>query len=64
MQVAYALNSTSRSREISNLVKLAKVDSQIERFLIVTKEEEGSAIEDGVNIEILPAWKFLLELAG
>ena len=64
VQVAYALNSTSRSREISNLVKLAKVDSQIERFLIVTKEEEGSAIEDGVNIEILPAWKFLLELAG
>lgn len=64
VQVAYALTSTSKPREISNLVKLAKIDSQIDRFLIVTKEEEGSIIEDGVNIEILPAWRFLLELVG
>ena len=64
VQVAYALTETSKPREISNLVKLAKVDPLMDRFLIVTKEEEGSMVENDVNIEILPAWRFLLELAG
>ena len=63
VQVAYALTDTSTPREISNLVKLAKVDSSVERFLIITKEGEREIIEDGVKIEILPAWKYLLELA-
>ena len=63
VQVAYALTDTSTPREISNLVKLAKVDSSVERFLIITKEDEREIIEDGIKIEILPAWKYLLELA-
>ena len=62
VQVAYALTDTSKPREISNLVKLSKVDKNIERFLIVTKEEEKKIVEDGVEIEVLPAWKFLLSL--
>ena len=64
VQVAYALTDTSKPREISNLVKLSKVDKNIERLLIVTKEEEKKIVEDGVEIEVIPAWKFLLSLAG
>ena len=63
VQVAYALTDTAKPREISNLVKLSKVDKNIERFLIVTKEEEKKIVEDGVEIEVLPAWKFLLSLS-
>ena len=64
MQVAYALTGTSKQREISNLVKLSKVDKNIERFLIVTKEDERKIFEDGVEIEVVPAWKFLLSLTN
>ncbi len=64
VQVAYALTSTSKPREITNLVKLAKIDSSTKRFIIVTKQEEKEIVEDGVAIEVIPAWKFLLELAG
>lgn len=46
------------------MIKLAKVDENARRFVIVTKEEEGIVEKDDVSIEILPAWKFLLELAA
>ena len=64
VQVAYALTDASKQREISNLVKLSKVDKNTERFLIVTKEEEKKIFEDGVEIEVIPAWKFLLLLSN
>ena len=64
VQVAYALTDTSKPREISNLVKLSKVDKNIERLLIVTKNEDKKIVEDGVEIEVIPTWKFLLPLAG
>ena len=67
VQVAYALSESARSRELSGLVKLAKVDKAAQRFVVVTKEDEDEIMEEGVCIEVLPAWKFLLwipNLAG
>lgn len=34
------------------------------RFIIVTKEEEELVEQDGIQIEVVPAWKFLLTECG
>lgn len=64
VQVAYSVSETSRAREVGSLAKLAKLDENVRRLLIVTKEQEDTVVEDGVRIEVEPAWKFLLENAG
>ncbi|WP_277259749.1 DUF4143 domain-containing protein [Olegusella massiliensis] len=64
VQVAYSLSENSNPREVGNLIKLARVDEDTRHFVIVTKDEEGVIEKDGVHIEVLPAWKFLLELAA
>lgn len=65
VQVAYSLSESARPRELDSLTKLARVDSSVERLIVVTKEEEGELLEDGARIEVKPAWKFLLqELCG
>lgn len=61
MQVAYSLSESAKPKEISNLVKLARIDESTRRLLIVTKEEEGEIMEGDVRIEVKPAWKFLLQ---
>lgn len=61
VQVAYSLSESARPREVGSLVKLAHVDDSARRLVIVTKEEEGEIQEDGVRIEVKPAWKFLLQ---
>lgn len=60
VQVAYSIEGEAREREVGNLVKLARAHSDAERFVIVTKEEQGVIERDGVRIEVVPAWKFLL----
>ena len=60
VQVAYSIAGEARGREIGNLVRLAKADTAIERLVIVTKEEEETIEQDGVLIEVIPAWRFLL----
>lgn len=61
VQVAYSPSESARPREVGSLVKLAHVDDSVSRLVIVTKEEEGEIQEDGVRIEVKPAWKFLLQ---
>ncbi len=61
VQVAYSLSESAKPREVGNLTKLARMDDSVRRLVIVTKEEEGEIIEDGVRIEVKPAWKFLLQ---
>lgn len=61
VQVAYSLSESARPREVGSLVKLAHVDDSVRRLAIVTKEEEGEIQENGVRIEVKPAWKFLLQ---
>ncbi len=64
VQVAYFVASSAREREVANLAQLARVDSSVERLIIVTKEEEEVVERDGARIEIVPAWKFLLTMCG
>lgn len=64
VQVAYSLSESANPREVGNLIKLARVDQNVRRLLIVTKEEDGSIEKDGLKIEVIPAWRYLLELAS
>lgn len=40
--------------------KFVEREGSAQRFVIVTKEEEETVERDGVRIEVMPAWKFLL----
>ncbi|MBE6484206.1 MAG: ATP-binding protein [Actinomycetaceae bacterium] len=60
VQVAYALNADSYGREVNNLVKLAKSFDRVDRFVIVTHDDERTIEENGVRIDVVPAYKFLL----
>lgn len=62
IQVAYSIAGEAREREISNLIRLARADTAIKRLVIVTKEEEENIEQQGISIEVIPAWKFLLTL--
>ena len=62
VQAAYSIAVEAREREIGNLKKLAKNTKEAMRLLIVTYEEEESICEDGVTIEAVPLYKFLLDL--
>ena len=61
VQAAYSVAWDAREREIGNLKKLAQTAKEAVRFVIVTYEEEETVIEDGVTIEVVPLYKFLLE---
>ena len=62
VQAAYSISGDAREREVGNLKKLAQNSQEATRFVIVTYEEEETIIEDGVTIEAVPLYKFLLEL--
>lgn len=62
VQAAYSIAGDAREREIGNLKKLAQNSQEAARFIIVTYEEEETIQEDGVIIEAVPLYKFLLEL--
>lgn len=47
--------------DITNVTaKFVEREGSVQRFVIVTKEEEGTIERDGMRIEVMPAWKFLL----
>ena len=48
-------------REVSNLLKLASSFPEAKRFVIVTLSEEKTIQKNGVEIEVLPLYRFLLE---
>ena len=62
VQAAYSIEGEARAREVGNLKKLAKNSQEGTRFIIVTYEEEEAIQEDGVTIDVMPLYKFLLEL--
>lgn len=64
VQVAYSIEGEARTREVLSLARLAAVQPDVRRLVIVTKQEQGSVEEGGVDIEVVPAWRFLLELAA
>lgn len=60
IQVSYSLKDADTcNREIKALVKLSRV-LPCRRLSVITYDEEGSIEEDGVAIEIIPVWKWLL----
>ncbi|WP_164546559.1 hypothetical protein [Actinobaculum sp. 352] len=42
-------------------MKLAKSFDGVDRFVIVTHDDERTIEENGVRIDVVPAYKFLLE---
>ncbi|MDE7080068.1 MAG: ATP-binding protein [Muribaculaceae bacterium] len=65
IQVCYSMNDAEGTfeRETGALIKLQS-RLACRRNIIVTYEEEGVIERDGVTIEVIPAWKFLLRGAG
>ena len=60
IQVAYSLaDFDTRKREITALGKIAK-QMEIDKMLIITKDEEETIIDDEIKIEVIPIWKWLL----
>jgi predicted AAA+ superfamily ATPase len=61
VQVCYSLNDfETRKREIGALVQISK-RFEIERFLLVTKDEEETILEQGIEIQVISVWKWLLD---
>jgi predicted AAA+ superfamily ATPase len=59
IQVAYSIEA-AEDREIKSLISFAEKTEGIQKLIIVTNEEERAIVKNGVTIEVLPAYKFLL----
>lgn len=62
VQVSMNVDEFSSEREIGNLVKLVKYDDSIQKLYIITQEQEKTIDENGVKIQLVPLYKFLLNL--
>ena len=63
IQVAYDLDlSSKKSRETGSLVSLCKHMDNISHPLIVTMDTEETIDTDDLRIEVLPVWKWLIDL--
>lgn len=60
VQVAYSLDENSYDREVGNLAKLAASFHDVDSLVIVTREDEQVIDANGVAIDVVPAYKFLL----
>lgn len=59
VQVCYNLNDgDTRKREVCSLIKMSK-QIEVKKMLIITRDEEGTLVEEGREIEIVPVWKWL-----
>lgn len=62
IQVAWSIEGFAQGREIGNLVKLAKKSDKVKQFVIITKDEEKVINQEGITIQVIPLYKFLLTL--
>jgi uncharacterized protein len=60
IQAAWSIKNISNNRETENLVKLASEMPGTKRFVIITYEEEELLTTDGITIEVIPAWKWMI----
>ena len=61
VQVSYSLkDETTRKREVTALLKIAKV-MDVDNLLIITRDEEETIVENEKEITVIPIWKWLLE---
>ncbi|MBQ3152056.1 MAG: ATP-binding protein [Bacteroidaceae bacterium] len=60
IQASYTLcDEETRKREVGALVALHKLH-QLKKAVIVTYDEEDTLVINGLNIEVVPIWKWLL----
>lgn len=60
IQVCYSMqDETTRKREIGALLKLADF-LEVDTMLVITKDDEMELEEQGRKIQVVPAWKWLL----
>lgn len=65
IQVAYDLElSSTKSRETASLASLCKYMDNISNPLIITMETEDTIYADDVKIEVIPVWKWLIEISN
>ena len=62
IQVAYSVTNISDDRETKSLVEAAKTLKEAKEFVIITYEEEKELNIDGVKIQVIPVWKWLLKI--
>lgn len=61
IQVAYSLEGDARKREIDGLRKLARLQ-KANKLIIVTYQEEETIKVDDITIEVMPLYRFLLQV--
>ena len=60
IQVAYSLKGTAYEREIKAIKNGFKSMKEMKKAAIITYEEEKTIDLDGVSINVIPVWKWLL----
>jgi len=60
-QVCYELTETNQQREFSGLVEAAR-HFDLKEGVVLTMSQEDTQTVNGINIKIIPAWKWLLNL--
>ena len=59
IQVCYSSSDTETyKREITALLQMTK-HIEVEKMLVITRDEERVIEENGVSIEVVPAWKWI-----
>lgn len=59
VQVCYSLQDIeTRKREINALLKMSK-QIEVKRWIVITKDDEDIISEQGINIEVIPSWRWL-----
>ena len=61
IQVCFNLNETNKKREYKGIISAAKLFNK-QQGLIITDNEERNISINGIDITIIPAWKWLLQL--
>jgi len=59
LQITWHLNEDNKSREIGGLVTASKY-TKAEKFVILTYDQEERIEVSGIEVEVIPAWKWLL----
>jgi len=60
IQVSYSISDElTKEREVKALIKMAEYYS-LDSILIITRNEEFKIHESGINIDVIPVWKWLL----
>ena len=62
IQVCWELNAANLNREYNSLIEACKELGLVEG-LILTLDKDDQVISEGINIKIMPVWKWLLNVA-